>query len=212
MTSEQLGMSDDETTGEPTVPVRFTWPGLATPAPDTRRPIEIASEKAWASGRHKPTRGADPVDPPRVKGGPGRGKGESTRPATQFVGNKNPFTGASVLKPETKRTPLDVAAMRITSDPIPATFSRCRDKYGPLFEQLKPGQAIACKPHEVAAVSVALRKWLKARSSKCTVLSSSKFSEGEGRVWMIGAKDELYATPAAATAPVVQPKRKGQGK
>jgi len=107
--------------------------------------------------------------------------------------------------------------MRITSDPVPAKFSRGREKYGPLFEQLKPGQAVACKPVEVSAVAYALRKWLKARSSACTVLSSSTFTVPggvEGRVWMMGVKDESYAAPppdAVSADDVKAAKRKGKG-
>ena len=132
-------------------------------------------------------------------------------PCTTFVGTTNPFTGASLLKPATKRSLPDVSAMRITSDPVPPSFHRGRDKYGPLFEQLKPGQAVACKPAEVSAVAYALRKWLKAKSSECTVLSTSKFTADEGRVWMMGVKDESYSAPPADPYDVKVIKRKGKG-
>jgi len=77
--------------------------------------------------------------------------GKELRPVNQPVFQR---------KAATKRADLDPSALVICDDPLPAGRASPGAKYVPVFSAMKPGQAIKCKPEEVARVGHAMRKWI----------------------------------------------------
>lgn len=138
-----------------------------------------------------------------------------TSPATTFAGSVNPFTGLGTLpsilaaaraaestsnttqdsmtqpkpakppKPAVTREYIDPDALVVCDDPMPSGRA-APDKYAAVFDQLKLGQCVKCKPDQVSLISGAMRKWAKQRSKPCIVRATARYpSDGQGRVWLL---------------------------
>lgn len=83
----------------------------------------------------------------------------------------------------------DVLGMSIVDDPVIARVVGNGDKYGPLFVQMKLGQAIKCQPADAPKVAGALRKWIGERKLPAIARSVRRYpADGLGRVWLLPAK------------------------
>ena len=100
-------------------------------------------------------------------------------PRTTFVGNRNPFTGASTV------ARIDPTKLTISNDPLPA-HRATPNKYAELFGRLKPGQCIVCEGSQAAKLATALKKFVAQAGQSHIVRSTSRYdADGKGRVWLI---------------------------
>lgn len=102
--------------------------------------------------------------------------------------------------PTTKATPMkkkmtkpavfaDIEALKITDDPVPQRALKSGDKYGEIFGQMKPGQALVCKPEDGPKIANAMRKWIKVRRPGMVVRTVRYYpKDNQGRVWMLDGK------------------------
>lgn len=150
------------------------WPGLATPPPDTRPAKVTGAEKAWASGAQKNHRGSTPE----------WGKHRGLPPLeTMTTPKEKPM-------PKRKQTaPMqyaDVDTMVITDDPITKQANTGGDKYSPLFDKMKVGQAVKCHPKDAPKVAGAMRKWVKDHRPGAMVRAVRRYpKDNMGRVWLL---------------------------
>ncbi len=99
-------------------------------------------------------------------------------------------------KAATKRADLDPSALVICDDPLPAGRASPGAKYVPVFSAMKPGQAIKCKPEEVARVGHAMRKWItKNKLPYIFRLQTRYHADGMGRCWLLPAPEKAEAGP-----------------
>ena len=137
-------------------------------------------------------------------------------PATTFAGGVNPFNGpgtvparqaaaqadgststttttdamtkptsAKPAKPRATREYIDPEALVVCDDPMPSGRA-APDKYAAVFDQLKLGQCVKCKPEQVSLISGAMRKWAKQRGKACIVRMTARYpKDGQGRVWLL---------------------------
>jgi len=132
--------------------------------------------------------------------------------ATRFAGGVSPWAGltgadarlpASML-PESarnapkrprrapaKRVAVKTDALRISNDP-PPQFEHpgmSRGRLQQLFDQLKPGQCLACASDDARRLANNLRHWLKARArTERVVYRPHGAPDGTGRVWLLPAE------------------------
>lgn len=163
---------DEPLNPPPEIPkVANLWPGLATPAPDTR-PAKVASaELAWANGAQKNHRGKTPDW--------GRRRGLPPMETMQ--------TGAPKVtkKPATQASYSDLSELAICDDPM-VTRTITGDKYGPIFSKMTFGQCIKCPSKDAAKVAGAMRKWAKVNVPGAMVRAVGNYAgEGLGRVWLL---------------------------
>ena len=60
---------------------------------------------------------------------------------------------------------------------------------------IKPGQAIKCKPEEVARVGHAMRKWIKENDLPYIYRLQARYhSDGMGRLWLLDAPQKAETT------------------
>lgn len=114
--------------------------------------------------------------------------------ATKFATQRHPWTGAVLPQNMTiKKTifePVDVNALVIANDPLPVGRIS-PNKYRAIFERLKVGQCIRCKPSDVARIGNALRKHVEVCNIKTTkggpvrLISQREGADGVGRVWIV---------------------------
>jgi hypothetical protein len=105
--------------------------------------------------------------------------------------------------PKSQRAPakntrgeIDPAALVICDDPLPAGRASPGAKYVPVFSAMKPGQAIKCKPEEVARVGHAMRKWItKNKLPYIFRLQTRYHADGMGRCWLLPAPEKAEAGP-----------------
>lgn len=113
--------------------------------------------------------------------------GKECRPVNQPV-FQQPKPEPAASKATRKRTELDVEQLVICDDPLPASRASPINKYVPLFSSMKVGQAIKCKPEEVARVGHAMRKWiLENKLPYIYRLQSRYHADGMGRCWLLDA-------------------------
>ena len=94
------------------------------------------------------------------------------------------------------RGELDPASLVICDDPLPAGRASPGAKYVPVFSAMKPGQAIKCKPEEVARVGHAMRKWItKNKLPYIFRLQTRYHADGMGRCWLLPAPEKAEAGP-----------------
>lgn len=101
---------------------------------------------------------------------------------TQWVTPKKPRA-----KP-VKLVKVNPADLQVTDDkPVP-TRVPVGNKYGPIFESMKPGQCVKCRPEETQTVAAAMRKWILEHRdvTKLHVKAVMRYPEdGMGRVWLM---------------------------
>lgn len=120
--------------------------------------------------------------------------GKECRPVNQPV-FQQPKPEPDGKKATRKRTELDVEQLVICDDPLPASRASPINKYVPLFSSMKVGQAIKCKPEEVARVGHAMRKWiLENKLPYIYRLQSRYHSDGMGRLWLLQAPEKAETT------------------
>jgi hypothetical protein len=118
--------------------------------------------------------------------------GAQLKPVNQPVFAKVESEGKKATR---KRTELDVDQLVVCDDPIPASRASPINKYVPLFSSMKVGQAIKCKPEEVARVGHAMRKWILENKLPYVYRLMSRYhTDGMARLWLLDA-------PAAKEAP-----------
>lgn len=159
-----------------TTTIAGLWPGLATPPPDTRPAKITGAEKAWASGAQKNHRGSTP------EWGKRRGlppMETMTKPEAPDVTKKS---NPTISAPEYA----DVDTMVITDDPITKQANTGGDKYSPLFDKMKVGQAVKCHPKDAPKVAGAMRKWVKDHRPGAMVRAVRRYpKDNMGRVWLL---------------------------
>lgn len=159
-----------------TTTIASLWPGLATPPPDTRPAKITGAEKAWASGAQKNHRGSTP------EWGKRRGlppMETMTKPEAPDVTKKS---NPTISAPEYA----DVDTMVITDDPITKQANTGGDKYSPLFDKMKVGQAVKCHPKDAPKVAGAMRKWVKDHRPGAMVRAVRRYpKDNMGRVWLL---------------------------
>ena len=79
---------------------------------------------------------------------------------------------------------VDVSEIKIETTPIP-TKRRFNNKYDALFDQMKMGQNLRCKPEDVECVSQAMRKFIRQTKIEAHVISEKQAKDGYGRVWLV---------------------------
>mgnify|MGYP000435061616 CR=1 FL=1 len=87
-----------------------------------------------------------------------------------------------------KLVKVDPAQLQITDDKPVITRVPTGNKYLALFESMKIGQAIKCKPEETMTVAQAMRKWILETKdvTKLRVKAVAKYPvDGMGRVWLV---------------------------
>jgi len=98
------------------------------------------------------------------------------------------------IQPKAKRAKpvklvrVDVAELQVTDDKPVVTRVKQGNKYQALFESMKPGQCIKCRPEEVQSVSQSMRKWILENRdiTKLKVKAVMNYpDDGLGRVWMM---------------------------
>jgi hypothetical protein len=111
--------------------------------------------------------------------------------STTFAG-KNPFTGqpvapaAKAKKIKQSFAPVDLATLRIASDPLPERRATPGLKYEALFSQLQVGQCIVCAPDETSKLGHALNTWLQVKGRNNAVKTCSRYeTDQQGRVWLL---------------------------
>ena len=113
-------------------------------------------------------------------------------PATKFATLKHPWTG-EILEPhmtiKKKICYAEVETLSIADDPLPSRRVS-PNKYHSIFNKLKVGQNIRCKPADVNRISNALRVHIQAnniqrKGKPVRIVSQSASPDGIGRVWMI---------------------------
>lgn len=92
--------------------------------------------------------------------------------------------------PRRPRMAVEAGALRICGDPVPETLGSRQGMMWPIFEQLRPGQCIKCRPQETQSVAHALVRWLRirqpAKAAACIVRSTKQYpGDGQGRVWLL---------------------------
>jgi len=97
-----------------------------------------------------------------------------------------PFGTAHMIKQPSKRT--DVSGLQICKDPLPTHRASCGNKYAPIFEKLKHGEAVKCKPEDVNSVCNSLRKFIQMGGKTGSVKSMKDYGDGFGRVWLLQGK------------------------
>jgi len=113
------------------------------------------------------------------------------KPATCFVGSKNPFTGEPIAmkKPTQPKQyeATDASALSICDDPLPSTRALVGgNKYEAIFSALKHGQAIKCEPNQACCIANSLRKWTNQRGMKVLIRMTKRYpTDSKGRVWML---------------------------
>lgn len=180
-----LPTPEDHEPDEPLKPISTTpatstiaalWPGLGTPPPDTRPAKITGAEKAWASGAQKNHRGSTP------EWGKRRGlppMETMTKPEAPDVTKKS---NPTISAPEYA----DVDTMVITDDPITKQANTGGDKYSPLFDKMKVGQAVKCHPKDAPKVAGAMRKWVKDHRPGAMVRAVRRYpKDNMGRVWLL---------------------------
>lgn len=114
------------------------------------------------------------------------------KPATKFATLKHPWTGA-ILEPhmttKKKICYAEVETLSIADDPLPSRRVST-NKYHAIFNKLKVGQNIRCKPADVNRISNALRVHIQAnniqrKGKPVRIVSQSSSPDGIGRIWMI---------------------------
>lgn len=116
----------------------------------------------------------------------------SAGPALRPVKDKG--AAKSTDKPAKIETDLD--SLVICDDPLPAGRASPGAKYVPVFSAMKPGQAIKCKPEEVARVGHAMRKWItKNKLPYIFRLQTRYHADGMGRCWLLPAPEKAEAGP-----------------
>ena len=91
-------------------------------------------------------------------------------------------------KKPVKMVKVDVADLQVTDDKPVVTRVKLGNKYQPLFESMKPGQCIRCRPEETQTVAAAMRKWILENRdvTKLQVKAVMRYPEdGLGRVWLM---------------------------
>ena len=90
-----------------------------------------------------------------------------------------------------KKNPVDGQKRRsapdelvICNDPLPERRIQST-KYDEVFNKLKVGQCIKCKPHEANRLASALKKWLTVRNRSDEVKSCTNYGDGMGRVFLV---------------------------
>lgn len=120
--------------------------------------------------------------------------GKECRPVNQPV-FEQPKSGRKVAR---KRTELDVEQLVVCDDPLPASRASPINKYVPLFSSMKVGQAIKCKPEEVARVGHAMRKWIAENKLPYIFRLQARYhADGLGRVWLLEAPTPKFGAEAA---------------
>jgi len=120
--------------------------------------------------------------------------GKECRPVNQPV-FEQPKPETDGKKATRKRTELDVEQLVICDDPLPASRASPINKYVPLFSSMKVGQAIKCKPEEVARVGHAMRKWIKENDLPYIYRLQARYhSDGMGRLWLLDAPQKAETT------------------
>lgn len=87
-----------------------------------------------------------------------------------------------------KLVKVDPSALQITDDKPVITRLPTGNKYHELFESMKIGQSLKCKPEETMTVAQAMRKWILETKdiTKLKVKAVAKYPEdGMGRVWLM---------------------------
>ena len=104
------------------------------------------------------------------------------KPATKFIGRKNPFTGESTVLETVYMNPQE---LKISDDEMPAGRVSIANKYEPIFGKMKYGQCVICQPVDVGKVAGAMRKYLsKGKGGKVRTVRHYPFDR-LGRVWMM---------------------------
>jgi len=99
---------------------------------------------------------------------------------TTFVG-KNPFTNVPVDM-------VDPNFLKIETGP-PPTKQYTRSKYDPLFNKLKPDQAVVCERDEAEKVAQALRAFLDKTDKKGFVKTFKlSYEDGKARVFWLSKR------------------------
>lgn len=90
---------------------------------------------------------------------------------------------------------VDPSSLVIEDTPMPSKPPTREGKFHALFDQLKPGQCIRCKPAETSAIANSLGDWLKRHGKADTLTRSSlrQCADGFGRVWLV----ERTSSPCA---------------
>ena len=174
-----IRISSKVSTTPKTTTLAGLWPGLATPAPDTRPAAVIGAEKAWASGKQQNHRGSTPELGKRLNPSPET----MTKPEAPKVTKKKRKLADGPVQYA------DIDAMVITDDPITGRTNTGGDKYSPLFAAMKLGQCIKCAPADAPKVGNALRKWRDTHHPGAIVRAVKHYpADSLGRVWLLAAK------------------------
>ncbi len=83
--------------------------------------------------------------------------------------------------------PFDPSNMEITDDPIPEGRQLPPNKYVPIFEKMKMGQALKVPGRSVGSVCTAMRKWIEEKKLDAHIKATERYKDcpdGLGRVWL----------------------------
>lgn len=107
---------------------------------------------------------------------------------------KTSFAGKNPFKEKKAVSFVDINSLVIGNDPHQPVRARTEKKYEPLFEKMKPGQCIVCKPEDAGKIAHAMTQWIKATKFNGVARSTSKYeTDGKGRVWLIAFPTKLKA-------------------
>jgi len=106
--------------------------------------------------------------------------------ATKFAKGRSPFTGERVKAMRV----IDPDSLELCEDPPMPVRASKEGKYTAIFlGAVNEGKTIKCQGEDAPKLATALKKFLKDRSIKGVVRSTTNYGDGKGRVWFIGPKE-----------------------